>query len=759
MGDRGSDEAEDLPFRLLAQHLPTLCWISDEAGSISWVNDAWVAYTGLDADGVRKHGLEALHDPAVYPSVVKQWAEVRASGAAAEVTFPLKRHDGAYRQFLTRVVPLRDRDGRIYRWFGTNTDVTEQSETQAKLRSSEEQLREIFDVAADGIFIVEGAQLLDVNPAACALSGYTRAELLQIPLTELLQPTDAERLPTAQQQAAVRGEWRIRRKDGRWLDLEVSTRQLSDGRRLGVARDISERKRDEQARLDTLQQQVGQEAARAEVAERTMRRFWDASRDLFAIIPSTAGVPVMFNEDSWQATLGYSPKEITAQRLVELIHPEDLQATRSLAEQLGRGEPVFGFENRYRHADGRWVWLSWSLVRDGDLNFAIARDVTEEKLRAQHAERAQRLEALGKLTGGVAHDFNNMLTAILGALDLMQRKPDDRVLRERLMTAALSAVRRGERLNKQLLSFARREPLGGKANAPRLLLEMRPLLESALSDTVVLNYELSPQVTGCAIDTAQLEAAVLNLVVNARDAMPDGGIVTVRTRAATPAELARYGLAGEFAVLEVMDTGAGMPAEVLTHAFEPFFTTKGVGQGSGLGLAQVYGAARQAGGVATIESDVGCGAVVRMFLRTAEIEADAEPAAPAHGARPERVLLVEDDVLVGVVTESLLLDAGYEVIRAGDAVEALTALRRGEFDILLTDVRMPGAMNGAQLAREAVRRQPQLKVLLCSGWTAESLGNDVAACPWPLLPKPFDERQLRQALSELKLPAATERAQ
>jgi CheY-like chemotaxis protein len=301
------------------------------------------------------------------------------------------------------------------------------------------------------------------------------------------------------------------------------------------------------------------------------------------------------------------------------------------------------------------------------------------------------------------------------------------------------------------LSFARREPSGSvQSNLRALLEDMKPLLESALREDIALRFELDPAVEGCAIDAAQLEAAILNLVVNARDAMPDAGIVTIRTRRPTGAELGRYSLSeAEFAVLEVLDTGEGMSAEVLAHVFEPFFTTKDIGKGSGLGLAQVYGAARQAGGVATAESEPGAGTAVRLYLRTIELD-DAAPAeARAGERRNERVLLVEDDLLVGVVTESILADAGYQVTRASDAVEALTALRGGEFEILITDVRMPGSMNGVQLARAATQRDPALKVLLCSGWTAESLGRDLSEARWPFLPKPFDQAQLRQALGEL----------
>jgi PAS domain S-box-containing protein len=754
--------AEDLPFRQLAQKLPSLCWISDFDGNIVWANDAWVAYTGMTPADIARRGLKGLHDPATYPEVARIWADTRQAGSAAEMVFPLKGVDGRFRPFRTQVVPLRDRDGRIVRWFGTNTDVSAQSETEARLRNNEEELSELFERAGDAILIATGDdRCLAANPAACQLLGYSREELLAMSTTDLIDPAELTRAQSVRmlaRQQAVTGEWRLKRKDGSWVDVEVNARVLSDGRRLGILRDISERvktARALEAERQALVRQVDEETARADAAERRRQQFWEASRDLLAVFAPNSSVPVTLNAEAWERTLGYKASALAQIDLTALVHPDDREATFAIRTLLEADGVVHGFENRCRRADGAWVWLCWDVVRGGDLVFCIGRDVTEERARTKYAERAQRLDALGKLTGGVAHDFNNLLTTILGALDLMQRRPDDRELRERLTTAALAAVRRGERLTKQLLSFAQREPSGrGVSNIRRLLEDMKPLLESALREDVTLSYELDPEVTGCAINAAQFEAAVLNLVVNARDAMPEPGAVTIRTRRPGPGELDRYGLAGDFAVLEVLDNGEGMSADVLAHAFEPFFTTKEIGKGSGLGLAQVYGAARQAGGVAVVESEPKAGAAIRMYLQTARLHSDAEARVGRSEGAADRVLLVEDDVLVGVVTESILEEDGFEVLRAADGVEALAALRDGQFGILITDVRMPGSMNGVQLARAATQRQPGLKVLLCSGWTAESLAGELSEARWPFLAKPFDQLQLRQALADLRYAAA-----
>jgi PAS domain S-box-containing protein len=884
-GEIETVQTDDLPFRFLAQSLPTPCWISDADGEIVWVNDAWVTYTGLTVEGIQGVGLGAIHDPAILPEVRRVWAATKARAAPGQMIFPLKGRDGQFRQFHTRVVPIFDAGGRIRRWFGTNTDVTEHTETEARLRSSEEQLKEIFDAAADAFLIVDQAgRLIDANRAASQLFGHSQAELLALTVADIL-PSDQilrwESLAGRAREYTIKGEWRLRRGDGSWVDVESDTRLLGDGRRLAILRDITERKRaherlsaseaqfrelanrapvmiwetdpdgaasflnqrlrdfhglgpdaplplledvahpedapmirasyaaaasrgepfshlarlmrqdgecrwirteaapkwDERGRLagyvgcmvdvtearladtilraeqERLQRQVGEETTRAEAAERQLRRFWDASRDLFVIVDLSDGLPRAINARAWRRTLGYSAEEIMGRRLMELVHPDDRNATLNLDAEgvLSGGGPVFGFENRYRHADGRWVWLSWNVVREGGASYCIARDITEEKARAEHTARAQRLEAIGQLTGGVAHDFNNLLTTILGSLDLMQRRPDDKALRDRLTMAALGAVRRGERLNNRLLSFARGQTDGSSAaDVRQLLLNIKPLLESALGETSGLGLELAADVRGCAVEAAELEAAILNLVVNARDAMPEGGTVTIRTRPASGAELALHGLEpGDYSVLEVIDTGQGMPPEVLAHAFEPFFTTKGVGKSVGLGLAQVYGVARRAGGTATVDSYVGGGTIVRLYLRRAALLKADEATVESSATTGERVLLVEDDPLVAVVTETLLADLGYEVTRQGNAAEALEALQREPFDILFTDVRMPGGMNGVDLAKAATHERPGLKILLCSAWAGVSLEDEGAGAAWRFLAKPFDRPQLRKALNDL----------
>jgi CheY-like chemotaxis protein len=358
------------------------------------------------------------------------------------------------------------------------------------------------------------------------------------------------------------------------------------------------------------------------------------------------------------------------------------------------------------------------------------------------------MEAVGQLTGGVAHDFNNLLTVIIGALDLIQRRPNDEARRERMVDAALGAARRGERLTQQLLAFSRRQPLKPEfVLVDEILAESEPLLRRAVGEAVTLTVSPGSANAVSSLDASQFEAAVMNLVVNARDATPPGGLIRVETHRCTlAAGQAEDAPPGDYLCLSVHDTGEGMDAATVARVFEPFFTTKEPGRGTGLGLSQVYGFARQSGGAAVVESAPGKGTTVRVYLPLASEDAERAARAPDAAPGPQRparrVLLVEDDESVGEMVEAMLSDLGHEVTRAEAAAPALEILQRGEaIDLMLTDLIMPGGMNGVELAKAAVALRPGLPVILTSGYTGEALGA-AAEAPWPLLAKPYPAEAL-----------------
>jgi len=382
-----------------------------------------------------------------------------------------------------------------------------------------------------------------------------------------------------------------------------------------------------------------------------------------------------------------------------------------------------------------------------DLRAEIARrETAEANLRA-----AQRLEGLGRLTGGVAHDFNNLLTAILGTVRALERhlgpQADERT--RRLLAAAAAAVDRGARLNASLLAFARRQPLVLASLDPNALVrDFRPLLRRALDESIMLELALDEKLPPCQADAAQLEAALLNLAINARDAMPRGGRLRIATRRAWLQEQALAGnpeaQPGPYVAIEVRDTGTGMPPEVRERAFEPFFTTKRDGQGTGLGLSQVFGFMRQIGGHVAIQSVPGRGTAVTLYLPLGS-EAEAAPARPAlvpAGAvsgSGVSVLVVEDEPTVRAVAVEMLTDAGFTVLAAPDGPTALQLLREGvAADVLFSDVVMPGGMTGVDLAREARRLRPEIGVLLASGYAAEALAKHGGAGEFDLIGKPYD---------------------
>jgi PAS domain S-box-containing protein len=462
-----------------------------------------------------------------------------------------------------------------------------------------------------------------------------------------------------------------------------------------------------------------------------------------------------------------------------LIHPDDLdRMSAEEAQSIANGSD-FIWEARYRRNNGEYSWIrsvsqrrylpsgehcgyigvgydvtdakqaQADLTRINDLLAERVQAALSERDEAEAAlRRAQKMEAVGQLTGGVAHDFNNLLTVIIGAMDLMQRHPNDEARRERMIEAALGAARRGERLTQQLLAFSRRQALKPELIVvDELLAESEPLLRRAVGEAVALT--VSPAAPGAvsSIDPSQFEAAVMNLVVNARDATPPGGGIRVETHTSVlRAGEAEEALPGDYLCVSVHDTGEGMDADTVSRVFEPFFTTKEPGRGTGLGLSQVYGFARQSGGAVVVESTPGKGATVRVYLPLADVDAKRTAASPETVALQQgparRVLLVEDDASVGEMVEAMLEDLGHHVLRAEAAAPALILLEgQGRIDLMLTDLIMPGGMNGVELAHAAVALRPGLPVILTSGYTGETLGA-AAGAPWPLLTKPYPAETL-----------------
>lgn len=596
---------------------------------------------------------------------------------------------------------------------------------------------------------------------------------------DVLHPDDLARVRQEQvtgeaSRALFTLEARYRRHDGqyRWVRSVSQPRWAADGSFagfVGVGYDVTEQRRAE----DLLRESEHRFRTLADSAPILM---WISGRDNRR----------EFVNQTYLDFLGVDFETATTGRLFERIHPEDAQGLqREAARQAGLGGPIT-VEARFRRADGEWRWLrTISKPRLGPESellgyIGVAYDTTEahrvqgdltrindllaERVEAALAERdeaeaalqrAQKLEAVGRLTGGVAHDFNNLLTVVIGALDLMQRRPDDAVRRERMIEAALGAARRGERLTQQLLAFSRRQALKPEPVAvDAVLLESEPLLRRVVGETASLCLDLRASGAIANVDPSQFEAAIMNLVVNARDATPPGGSIRVETSAVRLAARQVEPLEpGDYICVAVQDTGAGMDEATIARAFEPFFTTKAAGHGTGLGLSQVYGFAHQSGGAVTLRSAPGDGSRVCIYLPREPLDVGTRPeveTAPSPTSGPAlRVLLVEDDAQVAELAEAMLRELGHEVTLCEHAAAAMETLRTQQpFDLMLTDLIMPGALSGVELAREAVALRPGLPVILSSGYTGDVL-SAAEESAWPLLRKPYGQDQLARMIADV----------
>jgi PAS domain S-box-containing protein len=606
-------------------------------------------------------------------------------------------------------------------------------------------LDKLFQLSTD-LLCVAGfdGRFRRVNPAFSRVLGWSSAELTAVPLTEFVHPDDRQRTldeiaRLAAGCATLQFENRYRGKDGsyRWLAW-TSTPDMEAGLLYAVARDVTDAKRSFDNLMDDLPGMV-------------YRCLNDANSTL------------TFVSNGAHALTGHLPEALLAEgepTLGSITHPDDLQRVRDeIAAALAENRE---YEIEYRiHASSGEEKLVWERGRAIDhgsgpsmLQGFIA-DITERRRLRSEIQQLQKMDALGQLTGGIAHDFNNLLTVVIGNLELLEVLLKGASESAEHLRDAMEAAWRGVELSQRLLTFSRKQMLAPEVvSVNALLLGMESLLKRTLGADTAVDLAVDDRLPLVRIDPGQLENAILNLAINARDAMPEGG--TLRIRTARFKADRRYAAArpdvsiGPYVMIEVSDTGTGMTAEVRDRAFEPFFTTKERGKGTGLGLSMVYGLLQQSGGHARIYSEPGHGTSVKLYLP--EI-VDGEEEVPTntirllreHGGHAERILVVEDDEPVRRLVVNSLREFGYQTLEADSApagLEVLAAQGR-DIDLLLTDLVMPGGMNGLQLAREARSLFPRLKVLLTSGFSEEHAS---AKGEFPLLSKPYRKAELARAV-------------
>ncbi|MDT7535342.1 PAS domain-containing protein [Sphingobium sp. SA2] len=508
--------------------------------------------------------------------------------------------------------------------------------------------------------------------------------------------------------------------------------------------------------VETTEQILAERTRReAEASERN--RLWILSEDMLARADFAGRMGAV--NPAWTRVLGWSEAHLLATPYVDFMHPDDAAVTLAAIEDMSRTGLPTRFQNRIATADGGWTPIGWTVSPEPDgVNFiAIGRDLSEDKareeelLQTQEALRqSQKLESMGQLTGGVAHDFNNLLTPIIGSLDLLMRRGLGSERERRLIDGALQSAERAKTLVQRLLAFARRQPLQPKAVAlDDLVTGMASLVSSTIGPKIDLRVSIADDLPPARADANQLEMAILNLSVNARDAMPAGGELTISASRASVRGRHPAGLrVGHYVRLSVADTGIGMDEATRARAIEPFFSTKGIGKGTGLGLSMAHGLAAQLGGGLTIISAPGEGTTVELWLPVSPDAIGSDDqirVLPRISVARGTALLVDDEELVRMSTADMLNDLGYDVVEAKSAEEALHLIEAGVAPtILVTDHLMPG-MNGEELARSLRTRMPDLPVLIVSGYAeAEGIAPDL-----PRLTKPFRNAELADRLETI----------
>ncbi len=725
---------------------------------------------GLEATGeVPMATLEAL--------VLPEDARVRSSPATRhaataplEVEYRIRRaNDGALRWIARKAEFERDAEGRAVRLVGAVQDVTERKADQRAIEESAAQFSTFAQALPNHVWTALPDGSLDwFNDRVHDYAGATLGGPDGPSWQSIVHPDDRSLTNTRWATALATGapyetEFRLARADGeyRWFLARAVPIRTADGaisRWVGTNTDIHENK-----------------LVEAETT-RDRERIWTSINDLMATTNRDAVLRA--TNPAWGRLLGYRQDELASRPFGDVVDPQDLPKLSEGMAALARGEVATEFELRLMHKDQRRFLIAWTVEHVGDFLYLVGRNITEQRSVEEALRQSQKMEAVGQLTGGIAHDFNNLLQGITGSLTLVRKLVAQGRTSEidRFVDGAMASARRAAALTHRLLAFSRRQPLDPRpVEVNPLVASMEDLLHRSLGERVRLQLSLGPDLWLTKCDPNQLENAILNLAINSRDAMPDGGVLTIETANVAldnPLAARQQGMQrGRYVCISVSDTGIGMSPDTISKAFEPFFTTKPIGQGTGLGLSMIYGFARQSDGYAKIYSEVGQGTSVKLYLPLHRGTADAQPALPAlseaHTAGAgETVLVVEDEPLVRTLIVELMRELHYHVLEAGDGPAGLTCLQSAQrIDLLITDIGLPG-LNGRQIAEAARLTRPGLKVLFMTGYAENAAMAAGFLTPgMAMITKPFAMEALatkvREVLSDQTSPedahAETER--
>jgi len=757
-------------FRNMADHAPVMMWVTDASGYCTYLNRAWYAFTGQsEADAEGFGWLGATH-PEDKEMAERAFVESNAAQAPFRVEYRLRRADGTYRWAIDAAAPRFGDEGEFLGYVGSVIDIDERREIEERQRLSESRLRTLTNALPAFVwFATPDGELHYFNDRWYEYTGQTPEQALPNGWTTVVHPDDTGRTAEMWAEARARGtiyenEVRYRRRDGayRWYVARAEPVRDADDAVVawfGTSTDIHDRKLAEAALYElneTLEQRVGERTVALAESERRFRGIFDSALQFMALLkPDGTVVEVNRTALSWSKI---RPADIVGHPFwlaAPMRDNPELQAAVEAGIRLAAAGATVREEHEMRGAGDVRATVDFSLKpvlgENGEPVWLVAegRDISELKTAQEALRQSQKLESMGQLTGGVAHDINNLLTPITGALDLLQRRDLGGERERRLIDGALQSAERAKLLVQRLLAFARRQPLQPAAvDVGRVVEGIADLVVSTTGPQIKLEIGLAPDLPPAWADANQLEMAILNLAVNARDAMAEGGTLRIAAKLDQVGPRNPYDLAaGRYVRLSVADTGAGMDEATLKRAVEPFFSTKGVGKGTGLGLSMVHGLTAQLGGSLAISSTRGHGTTVELRLPVADVAA-VVPAATqrvptAMGAGT--VLLVDDEELVRASTADMLTDLGYSVVEASSAEEALQIVEGGLAPkLLVTDHLMPG-MSGTDLAREVRRRLPEVSALIVSGYAdVEGIAPDL-----PRLEKPFRRADLADRLARL----------
>ena len=858
-------------FRTLCDSMPQLAWRANPDGWIYWYNQRWYQYTGTTLDQMQGWGWKSVHDPATLPKVMEKWQASIATGESFDMVFPLRGADGAFRPFLTRVVPVKNAEGGVVHWFGTNTDISEQKGIEDALRESEERFHAFMDnVPAIAWAKDEQGKHVYLNRAYERAFGVRREnsygktdfELWDAEMAVIFRRADEAVLAANKPIEVIENTWTSGDGHRTWQNVKFPFQDSKDRRFVGgIGIDVTEKHLNEERLREyarvvedleemilvvdrqyryvianraflkfrgmSAEQVVGhfvhevigentfvttvkekmdecfqgqvvqyemtydfpnlgkrelfvsyfpiesssgidriggvlQDITDRKLAEEALRkseeRFSKAFRDnpLAISISTETGGRFLDVNHAFVDLLGYRRQDVIGHTAAELsfwVEPSDRIGMLQQLKEEGR---VAKRHIRYQTAKGEIreadTWTE-SIELDGQrCLLGITHDITEIQHLEAQLRQAQKMEAVGRLAGGVAHDFNNLLGVIMGYSDLSLGlfTPENPVCR--YLSEIKRASQRGALLTQQLLAFSRKQVVFPKIlNLNDVVRDATKMLQRLVGEDVAVEFRPTIPVASIKADSGQIDQILMNLVVNARDAMPAGGKILIET---AHSELDEHYVsqhqgahAGQHVVLIVSDTGCGMDENIKSQIFEPFFSTKEMGKGTGLGLSTVYGIVKQSEGYIAVYSEPGKGTTFKIYFpmvheKGKELVPPIEVAEPPQGS--ETILVVEDEKTLREVTVALLQGAGYRVLEAKDPEEALRIITDSDppIDLLLTDVVMPGR-SGADLATEGRKRRPRLRSVFMSGYTGDLVQRQgVEIDESSFLEKPFTKRSL-----------------